>query len=72
MNTIILNMELHLNVSDQIEEKENLLQIREMLRSGESAALLPTAGLNVNSPDRGVCMSWVLVLGPAMCRDSHP
>ena len=39
-----------------------------------SAALLPTAGLNVNTPDRGVCMSWVLGPGPgpAMCRDSHP
>ena len=35
MNTIILNMELHLNVSDQIEEKENHLQKREMSRSGE-------------------------------------
>ena len=64
MNTIILNMELHLNVSDQIEEKENHLSRKEKCCGLVSAALLPTAGLNVYNPDRGLCMSWVLGLGP--------
>ena len=57
-------MELHLNMGWSIGEKENHLSRKEKCCGLVSAALLPTAGLNVNTPDRGVCMSWVLGLGP--------
>ena len=44
--------------------KRNHLSRKEKCSSLVTAALLPSAGLNVNTPQCGVCMSWVLGPGP--------